>query len=68
VSSTRPSRDSIFSFCAFLLSRNDCSAGAEGIFEMRQLRSLLRAAPSRIGRRLSQIVAIAAASLAAAGV
>jgi hypothetical protein len=55
-------------FCAFLLSRNDCSVGAEGIFEMRQLRSWLRAAPSRIGRRLSQIVAIAAASLAAAGV
>jgi hypothetical protein len=35
---------------------------------MRQLRSLLRAASSRIGRRLAQIVAIAAASLAAAGV
>jgi hypothetical protein len=68
VSSTRPSRDSILSFCAFLLSRNDCSAGAEGIFEMRQLRSLLRAAPSRFKRRLSQIVAIAAASLASAGV
>jgi hypothetical protein len=57
----------MLSFCAFS-SRNDCSAGAEGIFEMRQLRSLLRAAPSRIGRRLAQIVAIAAASLAAAGV
>jgi hypothetical protein len=37
------------------------------IFEMRQLRSLLRAAPSRIGRRLALIVAIAAASLPAAG-
>jgi hypothetical protein len=35
---------------------------------MRQLRSLLRAAPSRFKRRLSQIVAIAAASLASAGV
>jgi hypothetical protein len=34
---------------------------------MRQLRSLLRAAPSRIGRRLALIVAIAAASLPAAG-
>jgi hypothetical protein len=30
---------------------------------MQQLRSLLRRAPSRIGRRLSEIVAIAAASL-----
>jgi hypothetical protein len=35
---------------------------------MRQLRSLLRAAQSRFKRRLSQIVAIAAASLASAGV
>jgi hypothetical protein len=35
--------------------------------KMRQLRKLLRAAPSRIGRRLAQIVAIAAASLPAAG-
>ena len=35
--------------------------------KMRQLRSLLRAAPSRIGRRLAEIVAIAAASLPAAG-
>jgi len=34
---------------------------------MQQLRSLLRSAPSRIGRRLSQIVAIAAASLPVAG-
>jgi len=33
------------------------------IEEMRQVRSLLRDASSRIGRRLSQIVAIAAASL-----
>jgi hypothetical protein len=30
---------------------------------MQQLRSLLRTAPSRIGRRLKEIVAIAAASL-----
>jgi hypothetical protein len=50
-----------------LLSRNDCFAGAEGIGDMRQLKSLLRSAPSRIGRRLAQIVAIAAASLPAAG-
>jgi hypothetical protein len=35
--------------------------------KMRQLSKLLRAAPSRIGRRLAQIVAIAAASLPAAG-
>jgi hypothetical protein len=34
---------------------------------MRRLRSLLRETPSRIGRRLAQIVAIAAASLPAAG-
>jgi hypothetical protein len=34
---------------------------------MKQIRSFLRGAPSRIGRRLSQIVAIAAASLPAAG-
>jgi hypothetical protein len=34
---------------------------------MQQIRSLLRGAPSRIGRRLSQIVAIAAASLPAVG-
>jgi len=35
--------------------------------EMRQVRLLLRGAQSRIGRRLAQIVAIAAASLPAAG-
>ena len=34
---------------------------------MRQVVSLLRKAPSRIGRRLVQIVAIAAASLPAVG-
>jgi hypothetical protein len=34
---------------------------------MQQLRSVLRATPSRIGRRLAVIVAIAAASLPAAG-
>jgi hypothetical protein len=34
---------------------------------MRQLRSLLRSAPARIGRRFAEIVAIAAASLPAAG-
>ena len=44
-----------------------CSAGARGTCDMRQLRSLLRSTPSRIGRRLALIVAIAAASLPAAG-
>jgi hypothetical protein len=34
---------------------------------MRQVGRLLRGAPSRIGRRLAQIVAIAAASLPTAG-
>ena len=34
---------------------------------MRQVQSLLRNAPARIGRRLAQIVAIAAASLPHAG-
>jgi len=34
---------------------------------MRQLSSMLRSARSRIGRRLAEIVAIAAASLPAAG-
>jgi hypothetical protein len=37
------------------------------IHKMQQVRSLLRGAPSRIGRRLAQIVAIAAASLPVAG-
>jgi hypothetical protein len=35
---------------------------------MQQVTSLLRSAPSRIGRRLALIVAIAAASLPSAGV
>jgi len=35
---------------------------------MRQLRSLLRTTPSRVRRRLAEIVAIAAASLPVAGV
>jgi hypothetical protein len=50
-----------------LLPADHRSAGSEGTRKMRQLRSLLRAAPSRIGRRLAEIVAIAAASLPAAG-
>jgi hypothetical protein len=43
------------------------SADATGICDMRQLSSLLRSTRSRIGRRLAQIIAIAAASLAVAG-
>ena len=35
---------------------------------MQQLRSFLRSTPAKIGRRLQQIAAIAAASLPAAGV
>jgi hypothetical protein len=35
--------------------------------KMRQLRSFLRSAPSRVRRRLAEIVAIAAASLPTAG-
>jgi hypothetical protein len=43
-------------------------AGAiEEICVMRQFASLLRSGPSRIARRLAHIVAIAAASLPAAG-
>jgi hypothetical protein len=34
---------------------------------MQRIRSLLHATPSRIGRRIAQIVAIAAASLPSAG-
>jgi hypothetical protein len=49
------------------LLADDRSTGAEGTRKMRQLRSLLRAAPSRVRRRLAEIVAIAAASLPAAG-
>jgi hypothetical protein len=43
------------------------SIGAEGLCDMRNFSSLLRSAPSRIGRRIALIVAIAAASLPAAG-
>jgi hypothetical protein len=44
------------------------SPRAEGIGNMQRFNSLLRSAPSRIGRRFAEIVAIAAASLPAAGV
>jgi len=43
------------------------SASAEGIGDMKKVNSLLRSASSRIGRRFAEIVAIAAASLPAAG-
>jgi hypothetical protein len=43
------------------------SADTRGMGDMRQLGSLLSSAPSRIRRRLALIVAIAAASLPAAG-
>jgi hypothetical protein len=56
----------MFRSCA-LLCETIVSAGAEGSCDMRHLCSLLRSAPSRIGRRLALIVAIAAASLPSAG-
>jgi hypothetical protein len=43
------------------------SAGAKGNGEMRKVGLLLRSAPSRIGRRLALIAAIAAASLPSVG-
>jgi hypothetical protein len=48
-------------------SQNACSAGAKGTGDMPQLKAFLRATPSRIGRRIALIVAIAAASLPSAG-
>jgi hypothetical protein len=51
-----------------LSSRNDYfPLEPQGIGDMRQVNSFLRSASSRIGRRFAQIVAIAAASLPAAG-
>jgi hypothetical protein len=50
-----------------VLDRLTVSVRAEGICDMQQLGSLLRATRARIGRRLSLIVAIAAASLPSAG-
>jgi hypothetical protein len=57
----------MFAACAFLQGML-VSTGAEGSCDMRRISSLLRSAPSRIGRRLALIVAIAAASLPSAGV
>jgi hypothetical protein len=59
--STRQSGGTIFQQA--LLRGTNVSPGAKGIGDMRKLGSLLRATPSRIGRRLALIVAIAAASL-----
>jgi hypothetical protein len=56
----------MFSFCA--VSRETTFHRAEGLRDMQRLNSLLRSAPSRIGRRFAEIVAIAAASLPSAGV
>jgi hypothetical protein len=64
--STHVRGGTILEACA-LLRETIVSAGAEGICDMRHLRSLLRSAPSRIRRRLALIVAIAAASLPSAG-
>jgi hypothetical protein len=60
VSRPRP----FFSWCA---TRGARSAGVEEVWKMRQLRALLRGTPSRLRRRIAVIVAIAAASLPAAG-
>jgi hypothetical protein len=65
---------SLFSLRYRLLSRQRPLSGVRRAIvpapeenEMAQVRALLRTAPSRIGRKLAQIVAIAAASLPAAG-
>jgi hypothetical protein len=53
-----------FLFCAMGL-RTFIRTGTEGNWTMRRIKSLLT--PSRIRQRLAEIVAIAAASLPAAG-
>jgi hypothetical protein len=65
VISTRLSRRAIF----LLRERfaDVCPSAAREEWLMQRVRSLLRAAPSRIGRRLAVILAIAAASLPEAG-
>jgi hypothetical protein len=50
-----------------LFSGTNVSTAGPGINDMRQFGSLLRSTRSRIGRRLAEIIAIAAASLPAAG-
>jgi hypothetical protein len=64
--STRLSGGTILLSCASLRG-TIVSAGAEGLCDMRKFSSLLRSTPSRIRRRLALILAIAAASLPAAG-
>jgi hypothetical protein len=64
---SRHTSQAVSSLSQALVSRNDGSAGAGGIGEMRRVGKLLRSMPSRIGRRLAVIVAIAAASLPSAG-
>jgi hypothetical protein len=56
------------SACVKPCFRGECAAAARGFGEMRQLSSLLSSTRSRIGSRLAQIIAIAAASLPAVGV
>jgi hypothetical protein len=51
-----------------MISGNQGSAGAAGIDVMQQAVILFWSAPSRIGRRIAQFVAIAAASLPDVGV
>jgi hypothetical protein len=61
--------DMPFGRAHFFLGRHspDTWLAPEEICVMRQFASLLRSGPSRIARRLAHIVAIAAASLPAAG-
>jgi hypothetical protein len=63
--STSPLAEAISLSCQCVAGRS-CN-GAEGIGQMLRVRSLLRAAPAQIGRRLAQLVAIAAASLPEVG-
>jgi hypothetical protein len=56
-----------FALCFSWLSCRLLQPAQNGPCDMRKFGSLLRSAPSRIGRRLALIVAIAAASLPAAG-
>jgi hypothetical protein len=61
---SRPAADH-FPLCAMALRAVPLPAQKD--FEMERVRSLLRSTPSRLGRRIAQIVAIAAASLPDAG-
>jgi hypothetical protein len=57
----------IFRPCGCIRGTIVFRSSPQGIGDMRQVNSFLRSASSRIGRRFAQIVAIAAASLPAAG-